>query len=93
MRVDAVDPYAGPTGGGTRVIVTGAGFDLMGSTDAYAPPHGRRALCRFGRAVVNATVDGASSLRCVTPPAMDGAARAVVSVLILPIALMTPSSP
>ena len=75
-------PYVGPTGGGTRIIVTGMGFGRMGSTDAYAQPHGRRALCRVGASVVNATVDGGQSLRCVTPPSMDGAVEASLSVSI-----------
>ena len=64
------------------MIVTCVGFDRIGNTDAYAAPHGRRALCRFGPDVVNATIDGPESLRCVTPPSMEGAVRAHVSVSI-----------
>ena len=83
VHLSSVTPYSGPTGGGTRIIVNGLGFGSMGRTDAYALPHGRRALCRFGAEVVNATVDGPRSLRCITPAAMeDGASSVHISVAI-----------
>ena len=46
VHLSSVTPYSGPTGGGTRIIVNGLGFGSMGRTDAYALPHGRRALWR-----------------------------------------------
>lgn len=83
VQISSVVPYSGPTGGGTRVVLRGFGFQSLGNTDGYAAPHGRMALCRFGATVVNATasVDG-DSLRCVSPPAMDGPGTSALSVSI-----------
>ena len=81
VEISSVTPYAGPTGGGTRVVVGGLGFDSLGGTDAFSMPHGRNALCRFSASVVNATVtDEGTLLSCVSPPSLEGARSSRLSV-------------
>ena len=86
IRLSAVAPYSGPTNGGTRVVVSGAGFHSLGADSGDGPAagtlrdlggglYGRRALCRFAAAVVNATIEGDGRLRCVSPPSMAGPVR------------------
>ena len=69
QQVSRLTPAGGPTAGGTRVLVSGAGFDGFG---------GRPAACRFGDRPTAATASGdlpadaISSLECVVPGGAPG---------------------
>ena len=83
LNLSAVTPPAGPTGGGTRVVVSGSGFEERGGIDDAPAPYGRRLLCSFGGAggaIVNATLVSSTALRCDTPPALAGAALSELSI-------------
>ena len=83
VHLSAVSPYAGPTAGGTRLVVLGEGFHSLGTDgDAPAPLYGRRALCRFATGIVNATLESDGHLRCISPPSMGGPRTAALSVTI-----------
>ena len=59
----SVEPAGGPEGGGTRVVVSGAGLDA-----------GHDRQCSFGGSRVPASVDAnGTSLVCVSPPGVAGA--------------------
>ena len=84
VEISALVPPAGPTGGGTRLNISGVGFASGGSSveDSAdgAAPHGRRLLCRLGGAVANATLLSSTQLACEAPPAMGGAASVAVAI-------------
>jgi len=63
--VFTVRPYFGPRGGGTLLNVTGTNFIAL---DGRAPA----TKCRFGDAVVPATLLSSSLMQCSTPPRADG---------------------
>ena len=58
--VSAVEPRAGPWGGGTRVVMRGAGFE-------NSPPSRSLALCRFGDVAVPFTIVNDTAGECVAP--------------------------
>ena len=66
----SVEPPGGPEGGGTRVVVRGAGLGA-----------GHNRQCSFGGSRVPASVDAnGSTLVCVTPPGVAGAAALELSL-------------
>ena len=69
IRVTSVTPRNGPVGGGTRMVVTGSGFEMSGET-----------LCQVGDALPSpAEVLNASALVCVSPSHGNGAVAVEVS--------------
>ena len=58
--IAAVEPRAGPWGGGTRVVVRGEGFE-------NSPASSSRAACRFGDVAVPFTIVNDTAGECVAP--------------------------
>lgn len=72
LQTMRVQPAGGPVAGGTEVRLGAAG----GS--AEAPPAGLT-RCRFGRAVVNASIDEGGQIHCAAPSGLEAAASRVWS--------------